>query len=52
MTMPKRYNWKVFLIIWLATVFGVIAILPYSLTLSAANSVDDRPASMLSRKSA
>jgi membrane protease YdiL (CAAX protease family) len=32
----KRFNWKVFLVIWLAAVFGVIAIIPYSLTLQAA----------------
>ena len=36
MITQKRFNWKVFLVIWLAAVFSVIAIIPYSLTLQAA----------------
>lgn len=33
MNTRTRYNWKLFLILWLASVGGVLAILPYSLTL-------------------
>lgn len=31
--MTKSFNWKLFLILWFAVVFGVIAVLPYTLTL-------------------
>ncbi len=31
--MNKPFNWKLFFIVWIAAVFGVIAITPYSLTL-------------------
>lgn len=31
--MTKPFNWKIFLIVWLAAVFGVVAVIPYSLTL-------------------
>lgn len=33
--MNKPFNWKVFFIVWIAAVFGVIAITPYSLTLQS-----------------
>jgi membrane protease YdiL (CAAX protease family) len=33
--MNKPYNWKIFLIVWIAAVIGVIAIIPYSLTLQS-----------------
>jgi hypothetical protein len=33
--MQKRFNWKVALILWLASLVGVLAIIPYSLTLQA-----------------
>ncbi len=32
LTVP-RFNWKVFLILWLGSIVGVIAIIPYALTL-------------------
>lgn len=31
--MRKPFNWKLFFIVWIAAVFGVVAIVPYSLTL-------------------
>ncbi len=34
--MPRRFNWKVFLILWLGSIVGVIALLPYVLTLQGA----------------
>lgn len=36
MTAKKRYNWKVFFILWAASIFGVIAIISYSLALQSA----------------
>jgi membrane protease YdiL (CAAX protease family) len=33
--MTKPFNWKLFLILWLASVFGSIAVLPYTLTLQS-----------------
>lgn len=33
--MNKAFNWKIFFILWIAAVFGVIAILPYSLALQS-----------------
>ncbi len=33
MISTRRYNWKVFLTLWLAAIWAVIAIIPYSLTL-------------------
>lgn len=33
--MHKPFNWKIFFIVWIAAVFGVIAIIPYSLTLQS-----------------
>ncbi|MBI5030060.1 MAG: CPBP family intramembrane metalloprotease [Chloroflexi bacterium] len=33
----KKFNWKVFITIWLATIFGVIAIIPYSLAVQGAS---------------
>lgn len=33
--MNKPFNWKIFFIVWIAAVFGVIAIIPYSLTLQS-----------------
>jgi membrane protease YdiL (CAAX protease family) len=33
--MNKPYNWKIFFIVWIAAVIGVIAITPYSLTLQS-----------------
>ncbi len=35
MIAQKHFNWKVFLVLWIASIFGVIAIIPYSLTLQA-----------------
>ena len=29
----KRFNWKLFFILWIASLLGVVAIIPYSLTL-------------------
>lgn len=31
--MNKSFNWKIFFIVWIAAVIGVIAVIPYSLTL-------------------
>ncbi|HRQ22236.1 MAG TPA: CPBP family intramembrane metalloprotease [Anaerolineales bacterium] len=31
--MTKPFNWKIFFIVWLAAVFGVVAVFPYTLTL-------------------
>jgi membrane protease YdiL (CAAX protease family) len=31
--MNKPFNWKVFFILWIAVIFGVIAVIPYSLEL-------------------
>ena len=31
----KKFNWKVFFVVWLGTILGVVAILPYSLALQA-----------------
>lgn len=31
--MKKSFNWKVFLILWIGAVFGVVAVIPYTLTL-------------------
>lgn len=36
MTAQKRFNWKVFLVLWIGAVVGVIAVIPYSLALQAA----------------
>jgi membrane protease YdiL (CAAX protease family) len=33
--MNKPFNWKIFFIVWIAAVIGVIAIIPYSLTLQS-----------------
>jgi membrane protease YdiL (CAAX protease family) len=33
--MQKRFNWQVALILWIASIVGVLAIIPYSLTLQA-----------------
>lgn len=33
--MNKSFNWKIFFIVWIAAVIGVIAIIPYSLTLQS-----------------
>lgn len=33
MNSPARFNWKLFLVLWLASIVGVLAILPYALTL-------------------
>lgn len=33
---PHRFNWKVFLVLWIASILGAIAVLPYTLTLQAA----------------
>lgn len=33
--MKKKFNWKIALILWLACLAGVLAIIPYSLTLQA-----------------
>lgn len=40
--MNKPFNWKVFFILWAAVIFGVIAVIPYSLELqgSALNNLD------------
>lgn len=32
---PPRFNWKVFLVLWVAAILGVIAAVPYTLTLQA-----------------
>lgn len=34
--MNKSFKWKVFFILWVATIFGVIAVIPYSLELQGA----------------
>jgi len=34
--MTKPFNWKIFFIVWLAAVFGVVAVFPYTLTLQGA----------------
>jgi membrane protease YdiL (CAAX protease family) len=31
---PRRFDWRLFLILWIASIFGVAAIIPYSITLS------------------
>ncbi len=33
--MSKKFEWKIFFILWAASTFGLIAIIPYSLALSA-----------------
>jgi hypothetical protein len=33
--MTKPFNWKLFLILWLAGTFGIVAIIPYTLTLQS-----------------
>ena len=33
--MTKPFNWKLFLILWLAAVFGVVAVIPYILTVQS-----------------
>lgn len=33
--MTKPFNWKLFLILWLAGTFGVMAVIPYTLTLQS-----------------
>lgn len=33
--MNKPFNWKIFFIVWIAAVVGVIAIIPYSLTMQS-----------------
>lgn len=35
MTSKKRFNWKIALILWVASLAGVVAIIPYSLSLQA-----------------
>ena len=35
MVVQTKFNWKVFFTVWLASIVGIIAILPYSLTLQA-----------------
>jgi len=36
--MKKTFNWKIFFILWIAAIFGVIAIIPYTLTLQGVTS--------------
>ena len=36
--MKKPFNWKIFFILWIAAIFGVIAIIPYTLTLQGVTS--------------
>lgn len=36
MTVQKRFNWKVFFVLWIGAIVGVVAIVPYSLALQAA----------------
>jgi hypothetical protein len=36
MVTKPRFNWKMFLILWLASILGVIAVIPYTLTLQGA----------------
>lgn len=36
MTTHKRFDWKIFLVLWLAGVWAVIALIPYSLALQGA----------------
>ena len=36
--MNKPFNWKIFFIVWIAAVFGVVAIIPYTLTLQGVTS--------------
>lgn len=33
--MKKKFNWRIFFILWIAAIFGVIAIIPYSLALQS-----------------
>ena len=33
--MNKTFNWKIFFILWIASIFGVIVVLPYSLALQS-----------------
>jgi membrane protease YdiL (CAAX protease family) len=33
--MNKTFNWKIFFIVWIAAVIGVVAIIPYTLTLQS-----------------
>ncbi len=35
MTAYKRFNWQVFLVLWLAAIWGVIAVIPYTLQLQS-----------------
>ncbi len=35
MIAQKHFNWRVFLVLWMASIFGVIALIPYALTLQA-----------------
>lgn len=36
--MNKSFNWKIFLIVWIAAVIGVIGVIPYTLTLQGVTS--------------
>lgn len=36
--MNKPFNWKIFFVVWIAAVFGMVAIIPYSLTLQGVTS--------------
>ncbi len=31
----KKFNWKLFFVLWAATVLGLIAVIPYTLTLQS-----------------
>ncbi len=35
MIKQNKFNWKVFLVLWLASLMGIVAVLPYALTLQA-----------------
>ena len=35
MAVGPRFNWREFLILWIASIIGVVAVIPYSLTLQA-----------------
>ncbi len=35
MIAQKRFNWKIFLVLWIGAILGIIAVLPYTLTLEA-----------------
>jgi hypothetical protein len=33
--MNKPFQWKIFFVLWIASIFGVIAVIPYSLALQS-----------------